>query len=300
VTTERLSAFKLLPLIGFCFLQAATAQAAPSATAARHCLWKVSGDHNAVYLLGSVHVLKAGDYPLAAPIERAFTNAAVAVFETDINQMEQPATQQKMLAKAMVPPNETLEQQFSPEGYSRYTNLAAEVGLPIQMLDRLKPAMGLFTMVLLQCQQLGLEPEHGLDLHFFKLARKEKKIIVPLETVDFQINLVTDFTKSENDQLVKATLDEIKTTKKMLGDMVRAWKTGDAAALEKLLNSARQDAPVIFKRLVTDRNQRWLPKIEELLHGDKNAIVIVGAGHLVGPGGLVDLLKQKGFKVVQE
>ena len=82
--------------------------------------------------------------------------------------------------------------------------------------------------------------------------------------------------------------------------MLRAWEKGDAAQLEALLNESMEEAPVIFKRLVTDRNQRWAPQIEELLRGKENAMVIVGAGHLVGANGVVGLLRKKGFKVVQQ
>jgi uncharacterized protein len=59
------------------------------------------------------------------------------------------------------------------------------------------------------------------------------------------------------------------------------------------------EAPALMKRLLTDRNQRWVPKIEELARGEQNAIVIVGAGHLPGKQGVIELLKQKGLKVTQ-
>jgi uncharacterized protein YbaP (TraB family) len=87
---------------------------------------------------------------------------------------------------------------------------------------------------------------------------------------------------------------------KDLGDMFKAWQTGDADKLNKFLNEAMQEAPVIYKRLVTDRSRRWVPKIEELAQGKENAIVIVGAGHMVGPEGVVELLKKKGYKISQE
>jgi uncharacterized protein YbaP (TraB family) len=110
---------------------------------------------------------------------------------------------------------------------------------------------------------------------------------------------VTEFTKEEGELLVKTGLEEIDTTRESYADMVAAWKTGDVPKLEKLLNEAVQESPAIFKRLVTDRNQRWIPKIEEFLRGNKRALVVVGAGHLVGKDGVVELLKKKGFKVTQ-
>src|SRR5262245_42357482 len=130
--TLRLLAFFVLPAI---------APTAFSAESPRHCLWKVEGKTNTVYLLGSIHLLKESDYPLPAAIERAFTNSKVAVFETDIGEMETPEAQMKLLAKATLPPGETLEQHLSPEVYTAFTNNANESGLPAAILARFKPTM---------------------------------------------------------------------------------------------------------------------------------------------------------------
>ena len=88
--------------------------------------------------------------------------------------------------------------------------------------------------------------------------------------------------------------------KKEFRDLMKAWRTGDSDKLEKMLNEASREAPAVFKRLVTDRNQRWAPKIEEWSRGNQNVIVVVGAGHLVGSEGVVELLRKKGLKVTQQ
>jgi uncharacterized protein YbaP (TraB family) len=100
--------------------------------------------------------------------------------------------------------------------------------------------------------------------------------------------------------LVKSTLEDIKTTRKEFADILKAWRSGDAPGLEKVLNSMAVEAPAIFKRLVTDRNERWVPKIQELSRGQTNAIVIVGAAHLVGKDGVIELLRKRDLKVAQE
>jgi len=70
--------------------------------------------------------------------------------------------------------------------------------------------------------------------------------------------------------------------------------------LESLLNDALREAPALYKRLLTDRNRAWVPAVEKLLQGDRDAIVIVGAGHLVGKESVVELLARKGFKPTQQ
>jgi len=286
-------------LLAFSLVHLAGAQTNRPATSTKHSLWKIQGKTNTVYLLGSIHVLKPDSYPLPVPIEAAFSNAQIAVFETDIDKLSQPEAQLQIMNQAGLPPGQTLQQQLSPQTYAQFTNHLEGTGLPAVMFDSLKPSIAAMTLEVLEMEKLGVDPKYGVDEHFFKLTRQENKEIIPLETVDFQIQMVTEFSKEEGEQLMKATLKDIDNTKKELSEMTTAWQTGDSAKLEKLLNEAMQDSPAIFKRLVTDRSQRWVPKIEELVRSGTNAIVIVGAGHLVGKDGVVELLKKQGFNVTQ-
>ncbi len=122
---------------------------------------------------------------------------------------------------------------------------------------------------------------------------------VALETVEFQVDLVTNFEKAEAEDLLKTTLKDLKRSRDIFGDLTKAWEKGDSEKLESLLNESMREVPGLFKRMVTDRNKAWVPKIEELTRGKENAIVIVGAGHLAGKESVVDLLRTKGYKVEQ-
>jgi len=273
---------------------------AAEAPGSKHSLWKVQGKNSSVYLLGSVHVLKSDDYPLPDVIEQAFTNSQIVAFETDIGELENPLIAMKMLEKAKLPEGETLKSQLSPEVYEAFMKHVKESGTPEMIVEPLKPAMAAMMVEVFEMMKLGLEPDKGIDKHFYGLAHEAEKKIVPLETVDFQIDLVTGFSKAEGEAMMKATLHELDNVKIELDKMLLAWKTGDSEKLDKMMNEAMADSPAIYKRLVTDRNRRWVPKIEEFLKSGTNAIVIVGAAHLVGKEGVVQLVKDKGYKVVQE
>lgn len=264
-----------------------------------HCLWKAEGASNVVYLLGSIHLLQATNYPLPAVIESAFSNSQIAVFETDIDKMEEPAEQMAMMSKIMLPQGETLRQNLSSNVYESVSKHAADVGLPMALLDQYRPAAAVMTVEVMELTALGADPEYGVDKHFLKLARAGGKRVIPLETIDFQIGLLVGFSKEEENLMVEKSLEDIDNEKKLFGEMVAAWRTGDSAALEKMLNDLRTEAPSIFKRLVSDRTASWIPQFEKLLHGSQNAMVIVGAGHLVGSDGAVELLRKKRFKVTQ-
>ncbi len=288
-----------LLLVALALVQPVAGQTNRVAASTRHTLWKVQGQTNTLYLMGSIHVLKQENYPLPAPLENAFSNAQVAVFETDIGQMSSPDIAFQLMSKAQLPEGQTLQDQLTPATYALLTNHAADAGMPLIMLQSFQPGFAAMLIEVSEMQKIGLDPEYGLDEYFFKRAKKEGKDIVPLETLDFQIGLVTGFSKEEGELIMKTTLEEIDQTKKELNEMLAAWQTGDADKLAKLLNEVQSKAPAIFKRLVTDRNRTWVPKLEGLMRSGKNVVVIVGAGHLVGPEGVVELLKKKGLKVTQ-
>jgi uncharacterized protein YbaP (TraB family) len=151
----------------------------------------------------------------------------------------------------------------------------------------------------LELQKLGFDQEHGVDNYFFTKAKEDKKTIVALETVDFQMGLFSNLTKAESDAMLQQTIQEISGFKKILTEMTDAWKTGDTAALDRLILDAMREYPAIHKKLLLDRNRAWAAKVEKLLAEGKNVFVVVGAAHLVGKDSLVDLLTKKGLKTQQ-
>jgi len=270
-----------------------------SESGAHHSLWKVDGKKNTIYLLGSIHVLKKEDYPLPAPIEAAYTNSQILFFEADLDAAKEPAVALKIQSKMMLPEGETLKDYLSEETFGKLNDHLKEVGLPAVMFERLKPAMAATMMEVMELQKLGFVPQYGLDEHFYRRAKKDDKEIVAFETVEFQLDLLGGFSKAESEVFIKSTLRDIDKLKQEFADLIKAWKTGDSDALAKMLNEASEESPALFKRLVADRNQSWLARIQEAAAGDKNALIVVGAGHLVGNDTLVALLKKRGYKVTQ-
>ena len=297
--------FRARWISGFCLLMLGfpVFAAQPTATSEpthHHSLWKIKGKNNVVYLLGSVHVLKEENYPLPAVMESAYTNSGIAVFETDISKIDDPAEAMKLMSKAQLPEGKTLQTELSPEVYRTFTNHAGTIGLPMMLLDQFTPAMAAEAVEGMELMKLGFDPAFGLDKHFYRLAKKDGKQIIPLESIEAQLDLLNGLTKQEGEWFMKTTLKEIETLKKDFGEIIQAWEVGDAPRLAKLLNEAKGESPALFKRLLTDRNESWMPKLIELANGKTNAVIIVGAGHLVGKDGLVERLQAKGFKVSQE
>ncbi len=288
-----------LALAALLVASGAGAQEPPVSDSDVHCFWQVQGQHNTVWLLGSIHVLSRTNYPLADVIETAFKESPVTAFETDLYKMKEPAMEDRLAQEARLAPGQTLRQVLRPAVYQRFNQQVRQIGLPGDIFDHTKPFVAAITIEVFALKKLGFDPEYGIDRYFFDRARNQGKTVVPLETPDFQFHLITDLTPKEGEILMETTLEDIDNTRELFGDLLHAWETGDALKLEKLLHYSMRDAPELYKRMVTDRNERWVAKIEQLLSGNQNALVVVGAGHLVGQKGLVQLLKDRGWNVVQ-
>ena len=122
------------------------------------------------------------------------------------------------------------------------------VNLSAASFAHLTAVMAATTLLMRVLQRLDFDPEYGLDKHFFPRAKSDGKRIVPLETVDFQISLLTDMPKEEGDLIMKTTLRDLDRLKQEFDDLLKAWQTGDAQKLDEFLNEAKQEAPLIFNR----------------------------------------------------
>jgi uncharacterized protein YbaP (TraB family) len=267
--------------------------------ATKHSLWKVEGRTNAMYLFGSIHFLKKDFYPLPEPIEDAYKQSQVVVFEADLREMDSPETQIKMLQSGQAPEGEKLKDVLSQETYAKLESHLKESGLPVAVFDPLRPWMVAVAVISAEIVKLGYNPEDGVDKYFFGKVKKDKKEIVALETVDFQLSMFTSLTKQEQDAMVRETLQEISNFKKDLQGIIDAWKTGDTQALDKFTLEAMRDYPQLHKKLLTDRNKQWVDKLQKLHASGKTVFVVVGAAHLVGKDSVVDLLTAKGLKARQ-
>ena len=276
-----------------------TASAPATNKATKHCLWEVKGKSNTVFLLGSLHLMKKNMYPLDAVIEDAYKKADIVVFETDMAAMESPEFAMKLMKEATYPEGETLKKNLPEATYSMLvSNLQATVG-SAEPFEKFKPWMVAVTLVAMELQKLGFSAEKGLDKHFYTRAKEDSKSIQELETPDEQLKLLTSLNDIEARDFLGQSLSEMATWKAQFDALVEAWRIGDIKGLDKIITEYTKDYPAMQKRFFTNRNQKWLAKIEKLLQGDKDVLVVVGAGHLVGKDSVVDLLTRKGFKAEQ-
>jgi uncharacterized protein YbaP (TraB family) len=169
----------------------------------------------------------------------------------------------------------------------------------MRALNLLKPWVVALTMTALQLQKLGFDPNYGVDRYLAGRATESGKTVVGLETASFQIGLIDQLPEPDQESMLRQSLKEMDLLERGLDQIVRAWSTGDVAALEALLLGGMREYPAVYQTVVVDRNQRWLPQIEKMIERGESVLIAVGAAHLIGKDGVIELLKARGYTLEQ-
>ncbi|HZC35109.1 MAG TPA: TraB/GumN family protein [Chthoniobacterales bacterium] len=264
----------------------------------KSALWRVRGEHNVVYLLGSVHILPKSAYPLHPALEHAFADSQRVAFEVDIGRATGGRVRQAFSQVGTYHDGDDLSHHVSPLTLQIVKLACAELGVSYEKAKRFKPSLLAELMTLRYTELAGFREELGVDIYFYQRAKALKKPIFGLETISDQANVLVQNEK-QGEQHLLFTIGSLPEYKIALGQMVEAWRKGQVDVLDQFLNQDERNDPEMFNRMFAKRNARWLPQIEKLTHQNYNCLVIVGAGHLVGSHGLIETLRQRGYRVDQ-
>jgi hypothetical protein len=263
---------------------------------AESSVWKAEKGDSVIYLGGTLHILRDGDFPLPAEFDAAYRAADLVILETEIDRLQDPAVQQRLLARAMYADGSTIDRHLSPKVYGELQAYCDAAGFPLQAFRQFKPSMLMATLTVMELMKLGVSRQ-GVDHFFFDLARRDGKEVRGLETVDEQIDALATMADGAEDAFVRHSLDEMKTIRQQFDTLSEAWRSGDAERLDALMVSrVKKEQPAVYRRLITERNSRWLGAITAPRKG-RGALVLVGMAHLVGPDGLIAGLRKKGYTV---
>jgi uncharacterized protein len=276
---------------------AAIRPAAPHAAAAKHMLFRVRGPHGAtVFLLGSVHLLTPEAGKLPPEVDSAFACAKLVAFETSLDSLQSRAMELMTLARNA--PGATLRSALTPAGAAKADSVLKAYGLSIDQLASFKPWFAAIVMTQLVIQKAKFQPEFGVDAQINTRAHQANKPTTGLESVDFRLHLFDSMTPAEQEQMLVKTSPPDSSTAGLL-KIKDAWLTGNTVLLDSMLNKSMAETPTIFNKIVVERNKSWIPRIDAMLQGQDDALVVVGAAHLVGKQGVVEMLKAKGYTVEQ-
>jgi hypothetical protein len=229
----------------------------------------------------------------------AYAHAGAVFMEVNLEEINSEQVQSEMLSSALLPAGNTLPEVLGRQRYERALALAHDIGVDLATFDQFAPWFAAETISAMQLTQLGFQPESGVEMYFMERARSDGKSVEGLETVHDQISVFQNMSLDAQAEYLVSSLEQAHDLPKQVDSMVRAWQHGDTRWFETELQSDLGRDSALYQSVLGARNRKWVPKIEALLNDDKNYLVIVGTGHLVGQGSVIDLLKKDGIGATQ-
>lgn len=262
------------------------------------CVWVVDSEQKGrLFLCGTIHILREDDYPLAPGYEAAYMFSEKLVLELPPGEGSSPELAKKMSQLGMFSADTSLEANVSAEAWKSVQAWAKRRGLDPSSMNRFRPWFVSILMTAKEYAELGATPDLGVDTHFSGRAQADGKPGEGLETTDFQLQMFASLTNRQQQELLDQTLAELSTVANEYEKMIQAWKKGDLTALHNMLFREAEKHPDLMNLFLNARNLVWIDKLDAMLRRGDKAMVLVGAAHLTGDTGLIELLKKRGHRV---
>ena len=298
-------AFGCLATLAFvlqgCMAYPEAAVAAPAAeegaTGAGPGLWKVADEDTTIYLFGTVHALPESVEWYEGPIETALASSQELVTEIPSEATRDPASQQMVMAKALLPTDQTLRDMLPDPQRTTYESALTKLGMPPASFDRFEPWFAGMTLAVMPLITAGYKAESGVETKLEELA-PANVTRGALETLDWQIELFDTLPIESQIAFLMVSADNIDDIVPMMDRMVAEWLEGDADGLAELMNEGLTD-PALIDALLYKRNERWADWIDTRLDSPGTVFIAVGAGHLAGKQSVQDYLTGRGLEVTR-
>jgi uncharacterized protein len=262
-------------------------------------MWVVKGKDSTVYLLGTIHVLKAGVRWRSDKLVNAFKSSGEYWMEADIQ--EDPAIAGTYALNFGVDSRNPLSGKLSAEDYALFVRAVTARGMTEDRVRFVRPWLAMLLLTDGAVAQSGYDPMNGVDRALETEAKQVGKTVKTFETPSEQLSFFSHLAPDAELAMLVQALGELRAGDKSVGEidvLSAAWLAGDTKGLgDAGLDKMRHDAPAVYDVIISKRNAAWVPKIADLLKAPGTYFVAVGAGHLIGKGGVPELLKAKGFKV---
>ncbi len=246
-----------------------------------------------MYLGGSVHALRSADYPLPAAYNRALDGSSRVVFEDDPKSGKREA--KELVRAGTYPRGDTLKNHVNPRTYAYVRRFFALVDVPEKEFSKYKPW---FINLLLSSPSME-NWQLGIEQYLQGRAAKNSKPVSGLESANEHNAFFVNLTDRESEALLLILFIDAAREGPTGASLIKAWRRGDTETLHRIVLESFQDFPSLARGLLDARNRNWLPKIDGYLRSGKIYFVVVGAGHMGGPNGLLALLKSRGCKIEQ-
>jgi hypothetical protein len=275
----------------------AQTQPTPAAREAGHpAMWVVHGPQGTLYLLGSFHLLQPSADWEDARVDAALDKADHVWFE--LTGFDDTALAQQMFIRYGLYATPELSSHLDADTNKALSDALAKHGLSLDQMQRFKPWAVALVLAEKELADNGFQSGQGVDLTLYHKALAAKKDVAGFETMEQQISILARIDANDGLGLLKQTLGDDKDGPAKMMSLAQAWLHGDEQALVKdAVTDMKSDYPDLYAHVIVERNVSWGPRIEDMARAKGTSLVVVGAGHLIGPDGVVAHLKADGFKV---
>jgi len=269
-----------------------TACSIAQSASALSCVWKVTTPEGGLlYLAGSIHALRPSDYPLPRAYEQALDASSHLVLEDDPK--NSPREGKDLLKAGQYPKGDSLKNHVDPRTYDYLRHFFGLLNLPEEKFVHYKP--WLIDLILSYPSSNYVD----LGVEGFLIKRAKAKPISGLEDAKEHSQIFSGLSDRESEALLLILFINAAHENPSSANMLDAWRHGQADLLWRSFHDGFRDFPSLGERMVEARNRNWIPKIEGYLHSGQIYFVVAGAAHMGGPGGVVTLLRQRGYKIEQ-
>ena len=275
-------------------------------------LYKISGNGigKPSYIVGTYHLAPASYVDSIPGANEALASVEQVCGEVDMAEMESMAGMQKLMAAMMLPDGKSLSDILSDEEMGKlnaFMNevMGADLNNPLiaAQLGKMTPAAIANQLQLVQYMKMtpGFNPNALIDSYFQSEAKKTDKPVIGFETLDFQISvLYTGSTIERQKEQLICMIDNQEYNQMVMEQLTKAYFSQDIDAVlavtEEKLGTSCDSTPEEEEALIFGRNADWVEKIPAII-GDKSTLFVVGAAHLPGERGVLELLKKEGYTV---
>ncbi len=285
---------QLLAFLGICMSSKAQ-------TTEKSLLWEISGNglKKSSYIYGTMHVGDKRVYDFKKSMTKAFKKADMLALELNMDSVNQMSVMSKLLMDG----DTTLKDLLSDDEYTQVeTFFKDSLNMPLSMYNKMQP---IFTSSIIGTRNVGTENEDALDLYLFKEAKKMEKPVRGLEVIEEQVGA---FNAIPYDAQAKALLKSIQaaygentnSSEPNMEEMMNYYVEGDLEKLVTMTESLDSDDPEISKLFnevfLVKRNHNMANRAEPLMK-EGSVFIAVGAAHLGGKEGVIQLLRNKGYTV---
>jgi uncharacterized protein len=259
-------------------------------------LWKISGKGiKESYLFGTMHLISADKFFMPREIEKCIRNSDVVAFEIDMDKMKGLGAL-SLIPKMFMDNSEKLYNLLEEDQYNKVRDYFKSKGIPAMMVDRLKPML-LNTMAdETFSDKSQMKSMVSYEKEIDELAKQYDLKTIGLETANYQISIFDSIPYEEQAKSLYESISQVKDEKNEMKDLEDLYAQGDIEALNKYMAESLGKDERMQRLFLDNRNINWVAKIPKLSKS-KNTFYAVGAGHLPGKNGVINLLRNEGYQV---